>query len=188
MTDAKTQTHVEARLSPTSRTETDTRIIRFVEQLSSLEPGERARLKRNAGATLAEARSAIGLFYRILPPNVPSYQHEMYFLLATLYPTTEAAQTGSFGHALRLAQDERNSAGLDRRMEHILDADEVQLSFRLRQAVHYLYSQRVGVDWEQLLHDLLRWSHPQRHVQRRWAADYFARQSGSSRDNDHAES
>jgi CRISPR system Cascade subunit CasB len=162
----------------------DPRITQFVDRLARLEAGERARLKRNAGSTLAEARNALSLFYRVVPPNVPAYQHETYFLLATLYPLADAAKTGSFGNALRLAQQEQNNAGLDRRMEHILDADEAQLPFRLRQAVRYLYAQRVGVDWTRLLHDLLRWNHPERYIQRRWAADYFVRQGFSAEDED----
>src|SRR5690606_12987181 len=93
-----------------------------------------------------------------------------------------AASTGSLGNALRLARNEENSAGLDRRMERLLDADETQLPFHLRQAVRYLYSQRIGVDWLQLLHDLLRWTHPERYIQRRWAADYFVRQSKTSQE------
>lgn len=180
MSDATVQNTVEA--APASGPELDPRITQFIERLARLDAGERARLKRNAGSTLAEARNVLGLFYRIVPPNVPAYQHETYFLVATLYPLADAASTGSLGNALRLAQQEQNSAGLDRRMERLLDADEAQLPFRLRQAVRYLYSQRVGVDWPQLLHDLLRWSHPERYIQRRWAADYFVRQSESSQE------
>jgi CRISPR system Cascade subunit CasB len=179
MTDATIQNQFDASATPASDSDSDRRITHFIDRLARLESGDRARLKRNAGSTLAEARNALGLFYRIILPNVPAYQHETYFLLATLYPLADAGRTGSLGNALRLAQDEQNSPGLDQRMERLLDADEAQLPFRLRQAVRYLYSQRVGIDWTQLLRDLLRWSHPDRYIQRRWASDYYVRQNAS---------
>jgi CRISPR system Cascade subunit CasB len=154
--------------------DTDPRIVRFIERLAELEPGDRARLKRNAGLTLGEAHQAIGLFYRILPANLPVYQEPWYFLIATLYPLADAGQTGNFGSALKRARSAQHRDGLDRRIEILLDADEAQLPFRLRQAVRFLYAQGVPVDWEQLLDDLLRWTHPERYVQRQWASAYFA--------------
>lgn len=164
----------QASRGPTpAKSQSDRWIAQFIQRLETLDAGERARFKRSSGATLAEAGPVLGLFYRTLPAQVPPYQHETYFLLATLYPLADAAETGSLGNALRLARTEHNSAGLDRRVERLLDADEAQLPFRLRQAVRFLYSQRVGVDWQQLLRDLLRWTHPERYIQRRWAADYF---------------
>src|SRR5436309_16120992 len=61
-------------------------IARFIDRLDALEPGPRARLKRNAGNTLAEARGILPLFYRILPgPIVRLREVETYFLVATLH-------------------------------------------------------------------------------------------------------
>jgi CRISPR system Cascade subunit CasB len=57
----------------------------------------------------------------------------------------------------------------------LLDADEGQLAYRLRQAVHLLQANRIRVNWLQLLEDLLYWTHPNRFVQRRWAQSYFAK-------------
>jgi CRISPR system Cascade subunit CasB len=70
-------------------------------------------------------------------------------------------------------RDPKNPKGLDRRVEILLDSDLTQLPFRLRQAVHYLSSKRVAVNWQQLLQDLLRWSHASRIVQKSWARSYF---------------
>jgi CRISPR system Cascade subunit CasB len=146
----------------------------FIDRLGKLQPGDRARLKRNAGRTLAESRKVMGLFYDLLPSGVPEQEYETYFLVATLYPLADGGGAGDLGAALRRAQVSRNRAGLDRRVEILLDADRTQLPFRLRQAVHFLHSNRVRVNWPQLLADLLYWTHPQRYVQQRWARSYFA--------------
>lgn len=153
----------------------DPLIRTFIERLARLDAGERACLKRNAGKTLAEARdTALALFYRLLPPGVPEPQEEIYFLVATLYPLTEASNTGNLGDALRWARAvTQSSQGLDRRVRILLDSDVTQLPFRLRQAIHYLASNRIPIDWARLLRDLLAWNNPRRRVQREWARAYF---------------
>lgn len=162
----------------------NTLVDQFVAQLAQLDAGERARLKRNAGNRLAEARDAsLGLFYRILPPVVPRYQEETYFLLATLYPLAESGGKGNLGDALRRAQNSANAPGLDRRVEILLDADEAQLPFRLRQAIRFLYSHRILVNWPRLLQDLLYWTHPDRFVQQQWARAYFAVQQKQEKES-----
>lgn len=145
----------------------------FVRRLEGLDVGAKARLRRNAGLKLEESRDVFGIFYRLLPPGVPERNQWAYFLVATLYPIAESGHNGNFGATLRKAQSENNSAGLDRRVETLLDSDSEQLAFRLRQAVRFAKSNRVPVNWRQLLLDLLQWEHPSRYVQRRWAEAYF---------------
>ncbi len=146
----------------------------FIERLSQLGTGERARLKRCSGQTLNEARET-ALFYSILPNGVPQYKENIYFLIATLYAMAESTMAErDLGTSLRLAQNPKNRKGLDRRVQILLDSDESQLPFRLRQAVHYLKSQQVTINWQKLLEDLLWWSSENHSVQRRWARSYFA--------------
>lgn len=152
---------------------TGSRPAGFVARLENLDTGDRARLKRNAGKTIAEAHEAMGFFYGLLPPGVPQYQEEVYFLVATLFPLAEGGGKGDFGEQLSRAQNSKNSKGLDRRVEILLDADFNQLHFRLRQAVHFLQSCRMRVNYVQLLEDLLQWNHPDRFIQQRWARSYF---------------
>lgn len=146
----------------------------FIRRLEQLDTGERARLKRNAGHTLNEARDVTGLFYRLLPYGIHTAQEETYFLVATLFPLAEGGTKGDLGDALRQARTDKNAKGLDRRVESLLDADPTQLAFRLRQAVHFVQSCRKKVNWAQLLEDLLAWDHPDRYVQQRWARSYYA--------------
>ena len=157
-----------------SEREPNPQIYAFFARLEALDAGGRARLKRNAGKSLAEATDALGLFYRLLPPGVPPAQDETYFLVATLYPLVAGGASGDLGVSLHQARQPANHKGLDRRVEILLDADETQLPFRLRQAIHFLQSSRVRVDWPRVLEDLLYWNQAERRVQRRWARSYFA--------------
>lgn len=153
-------------------------VARFIKRLDELDVGARAQLRRNAGMSLAEGSSALGLFYRLLPHGVGEYQQEKYFLVATLFPLCESADWDGggprdLGATLKRARSDNNGNGLDRRMEALLEADSDQLRFRLRQAIRFARSTRVSVDWYQLLRDVLRWDHPNKYVQRRWAESYF---------------
>ena len=134
--------------------------------------------------------------------HIKEWDEETLFLVATLYPfdkkrfaNEQSQQTKeelaelektnrSFGWSLhKIREKNRKEAkekklkdrmdGFDRRVERLLDADGDQLRFYLRREMHYITNQGATIDWEQLLFDLLRWNHPDRYVQRRWARDYF---------------
>ena len=154
--------------------EVDPKIIEFINKLKNLDAGDRARFKRNSGRTLSESKGVLGIFYRLLPYGVSQYQAEFYFLVATLFPLCDAGGSGDFGTALKRARDPKNNKGLDRRIEILLDAEGSQLAFHLRQAVNYLHSKRVSINWVSLLEDLVQWSHPDRFVQQRWARSYYS--------------
>ena len=153
----------------------------FVEKLADLDPGERARFKRNAGNLPQESNRVMGLFYnKVLPYGVGEWAEDWYFLVATLYPLEKVDKEQavgplrpSLGGTLRQVRTEKNGPGLDRRVERLLDADEQQLPFQLRQAVHFLTSNGGRVHWGNLLKDVLNWSHPERWVQKKWAKHYF---------------
>ncbi len=155
------------------KSEPDPKIAAFLMKLSALDAGDKAKLKRDAGKTIAEAQS-IGLFYRLLPYGLSAAQEEMYFLVATLYGLADGGAQGNLGASLHRARDPKNHKGLDRRVEILLDSDAKQLPFRLRQTVRFLKSNRVKVNWQQLLEDLLRWNYGSRTVQKQWARTYFA--------------
>lgn len=152
---------------------------RFVERLQALGRGELAVFRRSAGERLATARNALGLFYRLLPPE-PQFPEETFFLVATLFPLNgHKPVDGDFGRTMAVLRQRTNREGLDSRMRILLEADydrrrgTGELPYRLRQAVKLADSQQVGVDWVQLLLDLNWWGHPDRIVQKRWARSYF---------------
>ena len=155
--------------------EPNLKVKTFLEKLERLDAGDKAKLKHDAGKTIAESQS-IGLFYRLLPYGAGAAREEMYFLVATLYPLAESSSVGNLGTSLHCARDPdpKKNKGLDRRVEILLDADKTQLPFRLRQAIRFLKSKRVSVNWQQLLEDLQKWNRPSRIAQKQWARAYFA--------------
>jgi CRISPR system Cascade subunit CasB len=146
----------------------------FIDALAELDAGDRARLKRNAGKPIAESRGAMAVFFREIPYAVPRQQQELYFLIATLFPLTGSTAAGDLGASLRAVRTDANGAGLDRRVETLLDADSDQLRFRLRRAVSVIAAARGSINWRLLLRDVLRWNNSDRGVQRRWAQSYFS--------------
>jgi CRISPR type I-E-associated protein CasB/Cse2 len=153
--------------------EPDPKVKSYLDKLAKLDAGDKAKLKRDASKPIAEAQS-IGLFYRLLPYGLNATQEEAYFLVATLYGLADGGAKGNLGASLHRARDPKNHKGLDRRVEILLDSDARQLAFRLRQTVRFLKSNRVKVNWQQLLEDLLRWNYSSRTVQKQWARAYFA--------------
>jgi len=156
-------------------------IAKFVAALEQLDAAGRARLKRNAGRTLGEARDIHRVFFQALPYEVPEYVYEDYFLVATLFPLAPHQENaGSFGTAMRQVRHIRNGAeranSLDRRFQTLIDSEREQLPFRLRQAVRLIAADRLPIDWIALLRDLLGWELDGKPVQLRWAKDYFVGQ------------
>jgi CRISPR system Cascade subunit CasB len=161
----------------------------FIAALETLDAGGRARLKRNAGRSLAEAHDVHRVFFQALPYDIHERAHEDYFLIATLFPlVVHRHQAGSLGTSLRQVRHLRGGAhdgrtnSLDRRVQALLDSDREQLPFRLRQAVRLIAADRehVALDWAQLLHHVLHWEDSKRWVQLRWSRDYFVGVSAPS--------
>lgn len=161
---------------------------RFINRLRDLNEGDRgsmAILRRNAGLSIGESRGALGVFYRLLPMQL-GVREEIYFLVATLYPLNTRAYPGeNFGQSMATLRKVKDSESIERRMMILLDAEydrgqmgvirPGELGFRLRQAVRMLKSEDIGIDWVLLLNDLLRWSHPDKWVQKQWARSFFGK-------------
>lgn len=162
----------------------------FIANLAGLNRGSLANLRRNAGNTLAEARNAVGLFYHLLPPGVPEREEEIYFLVATLYGLNKHKMSDNFGATMRTVKIKTGQDGIDRRMAILLDSEfdlidgfrpgGGEMAYRLRQCVKLAAGHEVGVNWEALLHDLLRWSWPGKRVRKQWARSYYGKREDES--------
>lgn len=114
------------------------------------------------------------------PPAMPlvegfvkkkSRERKAYYLVAALY----ALKDGEHQEGRSLAQalgEKRNegSENLEKRLLALLDSDHDQLPYRLRQLVKLVEG---GIDFEQLLKDLVDWSDSKRDVQIRWAMEFY---------------
>jgi CRISPR system Cascade subunit CasB len=178
-------------MAMTNDTKVSSPATEFVDRLATLPRGELAILKRNANNTLSESRNAIGIFYRLLPPSKQNGpDEEIYFLVATLYGCNKYSGTGDFGLVMRRVKGSTGDAvgsGVDRRMSILLDSEfglidgyrhgGGEMAYRMRQCVLLAGNKEVGIDWEQLLHDLCRWQQPGKRVRKQWARSYFGIQA-----------
>lgn len=180
-------------VSAASSAGVEERVSDFILALRQLDAGPLARLRRNAGNTLAESRGVFDIFYRIAPYGLSAAQEERYFLVATLYrPRLDPlasdgpslANPGNFGDTLRRVADprEEGSDGVKRRLAALLDAEDQQVNFRLRQLVRLVDGHRRAIDWPRLLDDLLRWDYADRRTQRAWARSYYGASAGKAPD------
>ena len=148
--------------------------------------GDLAILRRASGLTLAESRSALGIFYRYLPPQLTkSINEEIYFLIATLYGLNDYPFTGSFGKTMKEVYKKSGSDSIPKRFIALLDSrfDLIdnffpgggEVAYRIRQCIRLASSNTIGIDWLQLLEDLIYWTYDTKFVQKKWAQDFFSK-------------
>ena len=137
-------------------------------------------------AARAALRRSLAFAPGTYPPAMPyvepwvrgeeGWRREAYYLVAALFALKDGEhQPGrTLAQALRQAQKSRDSESLERRFLALLDADRDQIAYRLRQAVGLVEG---GLDFAQLLDDLLFWFHSERRVQARWAREFYGEQS-----------
>jgi CRISPR system Cascade subunit CasB len=93
-------------------------------------------------------------------------------------PSAEERYRRTLGYAiaqLYLARDQAKS--IEQRFVALLDADEEQLPYRLRQMVRLLKSEEIPIHWAELLRDLLAWNGEHKPVQQKWARAFYRRAS-----------
>ena len=168
---------------------------------------EAAPTDGSARASLARLRRALGRrgveasAFREIGDAIPARRadqsedgyramQDAYLLAAALFATHAAKSDkpwygGYVGTASNFGAScgrlKGGSGSMDLRFAALLDARSEDLPYRLRQVVSLLAANRdaVGVRYDLLLRDLLRWNAPGRPVQREWAAAYWTPRSSS---------
>jgi len=156
----------------------------FIAYLQSLaekqERGALAALRRGLGqppGTVAET-------FRYVEPwlgekRSPDREAAFYLVasLFALHPKT--THQGNMGAHLAQIRSEGGEDALERRFTALLAAHPDDLPFYLRQAVSFLKSKEVPVNWNELLWDLQNWDEkrddPRRSVQKKWASAFWSR-------------
>ncbi|WP_117237795.1 type I-E CRISPR-associated protein Cse2/CasB [Thermus sediminis] len=116
-----------------------------------------------------------GAYPKVMPYVEPfvkeeGWVREAHYLVAALYALKDGAHQEGRTLARALWEKAQGSDSVERRFLALLDADRDQIAFRLRQAVALVEG---GLDFVQLLNDLLRWFSPERYVQARWAREFY---------------
>ena len=112
-----------------------------------------------------------------LPEDAPYGRQAAYYLVAALFGYHPAeGGTGNMGDHFARARDvQRDDTAIERRFTTLLAAHVDDLPFYLRQAVSYLRSEEIPVNWHRLLSDVQAWGHPDRYIQRQWAEGFWRR-------------
>ena len=142
--------------------------------------------KRNDRAALAALRRGLGHprgtvadMYRYvvpwLPHESPPWQEDAYYRIAALfaYHPQEGGRGNMGNHFARTRDPQGDNTAIERRFTALLGAHPDDLGDYLRQAVSFLKSEEVPINWHQLLSDVMGWGHPERYVQRRWARGFW---------------
>ncbi len=154
-------------------------------------PEVMAALRRGAGKRPGTAHEMYPYVVPWLPDREDAPWDEVrYYLVATLFavhqqssPTCpHAPGAGSVGRAMWTLRGRQGVSpeAVERRFLSVVSADADTLPDRLRQTVTHLRGQSISMDYVGLGRDLQGWGRPARPVQRRWARDFFARQSDNS--------
>ncbi|MBS3965857.1 MAG: type I-E CRISPR-associated protein Cse2/CasB [Truepera sp.] len=148
----------------------------FIERLSKLDRGARARLRRNLQQDSPypnrEAMRYVEDFVQQVE-NPVSWERRAYYLVAGFYalrypdPLDSPTEGVSFAEAaaqvvrLRNRQQEIDSSkesSLERRFFHLLEAERDELPYHLRQWIGLMKAAGVQVDFAKLLSDIIYWN------------------------------
>lgn len=151
------------------------RFITYLEDLRD-DRGALAALRRGLG----QPPGTVASMYRYIVPwlsaDTPPWREEAYYLIAALfayYP--DLGGRGNMGHHFAHARDPQgDDTAIERRFTTLLAAHPDDLATYLRQAVSFLKSKEVPINWHQLLPDVLAWGHRDRYVQQQWARAFWS--------------
>lgn len=164
----------------------------FVEYLTSLTPekdrGTLAVLRRGLASPPGQDINMYRYVSRFVVDELHgTWAEKVHFLVAALYgfhpvSTDEAGNFGS--HMAAAARQMPDAASTERRFTLLLNADRDDLADYLRQAISFIKSKDVPVNWGTLFTDLKYWEAPGRPVQQRWAKAFWAYQKPDDTKND----
>jgi CRISPR type I-E-associated protein CasB/Cse2 len=129
-----------------------------------------------------------------LPQNASQTTTDAYLVVATLFaqyiqpfvadrsrPTGQLQSNRSIMASARLLRDSITVGqdSLTKRITATINSHRDDLPNLLRHLIRRLSSERIEVDFDVLLSDLLQWNRDPRPVRRRWSEDYWQREPGS---------
>ncbi len=146
--------------------------------------------KRDDRGALAALRRGLGHppgtvpdMYRYVVPwlsgDAQRWKEDAYYVVAALFAYhPQKGGKGNMGdHFAKTCEPQGDNTAIERRFTTLLAAHPDDLDDYLRQAVSFLKSKEVPVNWHQLLRDRMAWSHPdyRERVQKHWARSFWGR-------------
>ncbi len=170
-------------------TEMDVRIEEFINYLKTL-----AREGKEDRGALADLRSGL----RVGPGQAPRmYQHVVprlgerenrgdrwfYVVGAMFGANPKYVQGNTMGKCFRVLTN-KGSESIEKRFVALLGAHSDDVHAHLFHATGLMKSKDLGLDYYRLLRDLISWDSPDRHVQNRWARDYYRKSDNKKEEGD----
>ena len=153
----------------------------FITYLEGLrdDRGALAAMRRGLGQPPGTVADMYRYVVPWLPDDAKPWHEAAYYQIAALFAYhPKAGGTGNMGnHFARTRDQQGDNTAIERRFTALLAAHPDDVDTYLRQAVSFLGSKEVPVNWHQLLSDLLAWGHPAHYVQQQWARAFWGRAS-----------
>jgi CRISPR system Cascade subunit CasB len=150
-------------------------LIEMLEEMAKKESKVRAVLKRSLSFDPGTYPPAFPYIERRLDVDDGQWKRTVYYLVAGLWALHFREGRGA-GQSLpsacnSLYETNDKSPSIEKRFIALLDADEGQLAYRLRQMIALL--KEYAIDFDLLCKDLLSWNHADKFVQIRWARAFY---------------
>ena len=155
---------------------------KFVDHLTGLDAGALAVLRRSLAKEPGKDPKAFP-YVEPFVAKAPSWTRKAYYLLAGLFAWGAVREGERFkakgyplgGAVFKLYERRDQSPSVEQRFIALLDSDEEELPFRLRQMISLIKSEEIPLDWERLLQDIEQWGAESRWVQERLAREFYGK-------------
>lgn len=153
----------------------------FIDYLTDLaqreDRGALAALRRGLGHPPGTTFEMYPYVSPWLPNDAPRWREDAYFLTASLFALHPAAGgSGNMGsHFAGTRDKDSDNTAVERRFANLLAAHQEDLPVHMRQAVSYLRSKEMPINWHRLFTDIQQWGHPSGYVQKEWARAFWGK-------------
>jgi CRISPR system Cascade subunit CasB len=150
-------------------------LIEMLEEMAKKESKVRAVLKRSLAFDPGAYPPAFPYVERRLGDDNGKWKRTVYYLVAGLWAQHFREGRGA-GQNFPVAcgafyESKEKSSSIEKRFIALLDADDGQLAYRLRQMLALL--KEYSIDFDVLCKDLISWNHAEKFVQIRWAKAFY---------------
>lgn len=152
--------------------------IRYLESLRDRDDrGALAALRQGLGQPPGTVHQMFPYVVPWLPNDVSRSYEDAYYLVAALFAYhREPGGSGNMGdHFARTRDPEGDDSAVERRFTALLAAHREDLPTYLRQAVGFLRTKEIPVDWNRLFRHIQHWDLASGYVQREWARAFWGR-------------
>jgi len=148
--------------------------VDYLSRLAERDRGAMAALRRGLRRPPGQEPAMYPYVIPWLHDGLYPWTRDVHFIVASLFASHPQAGGGSRGnmgaHWHTLVQVKQVP---ERRFVALLRTGPDRLPTRLRENVNLLRANKVPVNWHQLYHDLIRWTHPARYIQSEWAIGFW---------------